>query len=267
LAEARAEDILEADPGFAVTHLDKPTATLTLHLNEAATALGGAPTQTLKLGAAHDGDFVYAAVAGRAEVYTLPHYLADVLQTRPTDMRDMTLMAKFDLDAVQSFTIVDGNKQMTVEHTGETWQMAAKGNVGQAPMMLDRGKVLGRLRQVMGVHGVAIAKVAPSAAKLSPRQGQIVVTLADHQRVTLQFGKQSDEAGGEPSGYYVRGNVDDHVYILQKGIRNNLLAMGDSMKSSATGAGLSALGPDALKNLPPDVRRAVEAQMAQQAGH
>ena len=292
VVRARARDILEEAPSKETTGFESGDA-LTLHLapekaedsgakegnnDEAKVAKGGkedadgqTPSTALKLtvGNKTEDGKVYARVSGREDVYVLPAYTARQLRKAPTDFRDLSLM-RFSVSDVKTLRIRDGKRTLVFKKKDDEWTLARHTEDKPEGFELDPNAVQRRLRRLHGAKAKRLAE-SQSLARTGIRgsRSQLRAELSDGQAAVLTFGKTTNNDGSEV--VYTRGNVDERVYVVSKRTQTGLLKGLESFKKRARGAGAAGMPPglanmdaDALKNLPPEVRRGLQKKLEKQ---
>ena len=261
---ARAQDILDADPGIGVTQLGPEADSLTFYLRDNAIAEQGGDkgvSRTLRLGATREDKSVYAQVEGRKEVVVLPAYAATALRKQRTDLRDLTIMLGFDVNQVEAITLDSGKRAVTLSKDSKdnTWHLP-RGEKTPAGFVLDPGKVMRRIQTVAHARALGLAKgQVAKAAGLSPPQGSISINLGGGNTFTVGFGAKATE---QDNAVYVLG-TDRKVYYIATYLRDTLLGGLDTFNKDAQQADpLSQLDPKTLAGLPPDVRASLEQQIA-----
>src|SRR5438093_8839726 len=87
--------------------------------------------QTLQIGTVpeKEQDQVYVRFAPRGSVYTLPKKIEEILNTKPSDLRDSHLV-RIDTNILDRITIDAPGKSKTVlARKGENWTIASRNDV------------------------------------------------------------------------------------------------------------------------------------------
>jgi len=257
LVSARAAEVLDSDPGEAA---GLAASTDVLRYTTAA-----GETRTLTLGAAQDDGSVYARSSAREPVVTLRKGTAESLRKPLRALRDLALMS-FDIGAARKLEIAGPHGDVVFEHEGEGWALA---NASEAPgddFVLDEGAVRRRVSALASIKGVAEASAdTPGVAQLDASPQHVAVTLQDGSVVTLRFG---DEAKWQEEDVVLaRGNAEPEVFFVRKPARDQLLGGLETFRRRDD-AGENPLGnidPQALQNLPPEVRESLLKQIQEKA--
>jgi len=268
LVNLRAKDILDADPGKDVTKLDGTMGKLAAVIPGA----DGGPAKKLEiwLGTAQGEDkSVYAQVVGSEDVVTLHESHARNLRKSATDFRDLKMMT-VEQDTVTHLEIVSGKMKLSFKKQGADWVLDQSSAKVPGDFELDPTKVTRRLSAVANARGTHLAEgVSRTAAGLNQAATSVFLTTADGKKASLVFGK--DTKHEDRDMVYASGNADDAVYMVTPHVRKNISGALESFKKTAApsgpggpGGALSNLDPKALQGLPPDVRKSLEQQMAQQ---
>lgn len=254
LTSAQAKEILDEDPGESVTGLGDGADTIVLQLTSG-------DSHTLRIGAEKDGG-VYARTSTRSDLFTLPEYLANNLRKPIAQMRDLSLMA-FDTSAAKRLEIVKDKERLVFEKEGEVWKVAESTQAHPEGFDLDPTAVTRRLSSLRSLRAVAVADPAATRDTGLDRPTQKAsVTLADDRVVTLAFGKETKWEDAE--AVYARGNADDKIYLVRPFARDNVLGGLDTFARREQTSPLANLDPEALKNLPPEVRESLMKQIEQE---
>jgi hypothetical protein len=255
LVTAQAKDVLDADPGEVKTGLSAGADTLVFHL------AAGEP-RSLRIGANDGGGNVYARASTRSDLVTIPDHLAKNLRKPLAQMRDLSLMA-FDPAAAKRLEIIKDKERLVFEKDGEAWKIAESSAPAPSDFSLDPFAVTRRLSMLSTVRGVADAGGDPSAKTgLDKPARKVTVGLADDHVVTLAFGAETKWEDAD--AVYARGNADDRTYIVRSGTRDSVLGGLDTFAKREQTSPLANLDPQALSNLPPEVRDSLLKQLAQQ---
>lgn len=192
--------------------LQEPRATLSLweegSKEPAVLKIGGNPKD--------DRDKTYAKASSRDGVVLLPKAIESLLQTKPNDLRDKSLV-RVEADIIDRVTIEGGGKEKIVlARSGESWVRKVDGkdeaiNVAAAKRLLD---------EVRGQEVAAfVSDVATELPKYGLDQPQVKLTFSSYasentaetkagekQIVALHFGK------AENGNIYTR--VEDEPFIV-----------------------------------------------------
>lgn len=255
LVGLRAREIVTAPPGPGETGLDQPAFVLAFADKE-----GG--RQVLEIGAATEKNNVYARVRGEKDVVLLSRYTAERLQKKPTDLRDLTMM-DLDPDKVSRLVVQGGDHRLVLARQGADWTIQESSEKVPDDFQLDPQRVDRRLQSFANTRAI---KPAPAASikttGLASPKVRLEATLEDGSTVTLNFGKETKDENRNV--VYARGNADDAIYLVSKGIRSSLTAGLEALrKRKAPPGGMPNLDPQALSKLPPEVRAKLMRQMQQ----
>ncbi len=232
-----------------------------------------AGTVTLRLGAAvpqgeeeKDPGQVYAMVDARAdEVITLLDSQAQNLRRGLDALRDLKVM---DFDPAKATKLsIRGEHRVDLEKKDGAWTLGAHSEKEPDDYEFDPASVMRRLRAVQNARATGVVTdMTLASAGLSRPSAEVVVTLEDGSTARLAFGTQFKDEN-ERDHVYLTGNGDGLVYKTTTWVRDNTTKGLDSFKKQAAPAGgaMSGLDPAALQNLPPEVRKSLQQQMAQQA--
>ncbi len=211
---------------------------------------------TLKLGAKKpEGGTVPMTVEGDPQVYVLSQFTAEQLLKGVEDMRNCTLLA-FDPAKANKLSVVAGGKTTVLQKTGAEWKVLEPKKLPDG-FQLDPGTVTNMLNRLHAMRATrAVLGVTDAAAGLTKPTATVEVQLEDGSKQAIRFG------GDTPAkdAHYVKG-VDALTYT-----------MGPAQRASFEG-GLDMFRqrppPDmsqirGLEQLPPEVRRQLEAQLKMQ---
>lgn len=239
LSTLNAQDFLSAPGDYAKAH----RFVLTKKDGKAVAVTLGATKR-------EDGTFALK-VDGDAQEYLVPSFVAEQLGAGLAGLRDLSLM-NFDVDKVTKLTIISGTKTV-VSKEAAGWKLIEP-KTPPAGVTFEPSQVMAQLNRLKGSRAM---KVAAEKAALGAPSTTIEV-LVDKKPVKLVFGADSGTAGE----VFVRGNVDDLVYVVSSGEKG----------SWGTGAQLfnkPAPPPDfgnmqGLEQLPPEIRQKLMEQLRQQ---
>lgn len=268
LVSLRAKDVLDADPGAEKTGFASGD---TLTFKTKGDANKTAATYSVQIGAIDpETKAAYVQVSGRSHVVTVSESSVIGLAKKPTTMRDLTFV-DFDIAKAKALTLRDGKTTLSFAKESADWTISGSTEKMAADFVLDPSGVTRRLSTLKSSRGEDIAEgVAAQVAGLGKPVAEVTVTLDDGKKVVLSFGQTVEENGKKLA--YARGNIDDLIYRVPEHVRENLLSMLDSFKKrepppgggGGFGGGLGNLDPGALKNLPADVRKSLEEQIAKE---
>ncbi len=260
LVTARAADVLDEDPGAEVSGLTDGADTL---LFDVAGEEGETVTRTIRLGADGENDAVYARVSMRDDLVTVPAHLARNLRKKLSDLRDLRLMS-FDVGRAARVELVDGEKRLVFERSGDKWSIAESTEEPGDDFDLDAAMVRRRIGEVANIRALGEAETeAPKVTGLVDPAGRVSVHLEGGEVAVLEFG--SATTWGDQEAVFARGNADDRVYLVQKRNRDRLLGGLDTFARRGPAAGgLGNLDPEALRNLPPEVRESLLRKLAEE---
>jgi hypothetical protein len=255
LLNARADEVLDADPGVAVTKLDAADV-LAFVVEQGEGETKTTVRREIKLGAAKEDKKVFAQVTGKPDVVTLAEYTAKSLRKAPTDFRDLKMIT-LDTEKVVKLSMDDGKNKLVLEKQGTEWKIASSTEKIPDDFSLDPAAVTRRLSAVANARG---AEVVEGMSRVGMGAVTASVTLEDKKTVSLVFGREFKKEDGRDM-QYAMGNADNLVYAVTKWTRENVTGGLKSFKKSADPSGLSNIDPKALQNLPPDVRAGLMQQM------
>ena len=262
----RLAEFVETDPGPALTGLDEHADKLTWYFIDDANGMAP-PSHVLLLGKAvadANAKVVYAQVVGQPQIYTVPDYAAAGVRKPLLYLRNLSVMA-FDPKQVVSLSLTDGKSRSRFDLKQEGWEVTTTTDKTPAQFALDSTKVSQRVMMASNMRALTLAKTADlKAAGLSVPKEILTVTLQDGKTASLRFGAAVDDPA-YPNSFYALGNADGHVYVVSKGLHDNLFRGLESFgKAQGGGAGAPPqFDAKALQNLPPEVRASIQQQLAQ----
>ena len=257
-ASLRAVDFADG-VGDDVAGLAGPHTTIT------ATRTTGAPL-VLHLGNTNDKGNVYARKDGDAQLYLLPAYGVKNVDKGLDDFRDLSLL-NAELGDITEVTFTSGGTRIVVAKDGDGWKRVAP---KAAPADFDDGQinnVVGALTRLKGSRFVG----AEGAAALAKSAVTVQVKTAAGVQ-TVRFGAAPAE-GSDVKDVMVLG-ADGYVYATSPWARTRYAEpVGLFKKPPAPPPGMGGMGGpgglggiQGLENLPPDVRKKLEASLRQQQG-
>jgi hypothetical protein len=258
LVGARAAELLDEDPGAA--------AGLGAGADQLRFSVGDAEQRSLALGSAQEDGAVYARSSEREPVLTIRQGTVAELRKTVRELRDLSLLA-FDTGTVEKIAIGDGASSLTLEKDGGGWRIAESSQTVEDDYALDVGAVHGRISRLAGLKALAEADASLIAEGGGFDDSAASVSLSGgaDDPATLTFGATVQWDDREV--VLARGSVDDRTYLVEPYIRDQVLGGLASLKQrpAPPGGGLGGLDPQALQNLPPEVRESLLKQMQQQA--
>jgi hypothetical protein len=205
---------------------------------------------TVRVGPRQSDGVYPVRVEGDAQGYLVGAWQAESLTKGLEGLRDTRLLP-FEPAKAQRLSIASGGKPVVVAKEGESWKLvepktAPSGvdiDLAQVPMVLQRLANLRALRVAADV----------SEAKAGVARGAVVeVTLEGGEKATLRFGAEA----GSASEVYARGS-DGLVYVVNAAERTHWTQGLELFKRLPPPPPMGS----GLDQLPPDIRRQLEAQL------
>ncbi len=260
LVNARADEILDADPGLETTKLGPESDLLAFVVETGEGESKTSVRRELRLGASKEDKKVYAQVSGKPDVVTLAEWTAKSLRKAPADLRDLKFMS-LETDKVVKLDIQDGRERLVLEKQGAEWKVSSSSETIPGDFTLDPAGVSRRLSAIANARAAEVAPgVSAAAAGLAGAKAQVIVTLEDKKSAVIKFGKEFKKEDGREM-QYAAGNADNLVYAVTKWTRENITGGLKTFKKTGDPSGLSNIDPKALQNLPPDVRAGLMQQI------
>lgn len=212
----------------------------------------------LKLGNKRQDGTSPVRLAGDDTVYLLPGWQAEAISKTPESLRDMRLLPSMEASAVSQLRIVSGGKKTVVKKDGESWKVLEP-KVLPAGFDFAQEQVTAQIQRIGMLRGAKVVRGVSSAqAGLLKPTLEIELDSAGAPTQKIRFGSA---VPGETTQIYAQGD-DGLVYAAA------------AHDKSAFEAGLELFkrpppppdfrGAQGLEQLPPDIRRQLEAQMRQQ---
>jgi hypothetical protein len=208
----------------------------------------------LKLGAKKPEGTVPLSVDGDPQVYLLPQWAADQLLKSQEDLRDTTLLA-FEPEKVEKLSITAAGKSTVLAKSAGAWKVTEP-KTPPAGFELDPAMVTSQLQRLRTLRAAKVVNgVADAAAGFGKPTAMVELQLAGGKKQLLKF-------GGETPGkeLYVKGSADALTYSIGTHERQSLEQGVDLFKKRPPPDMSQIRG---LEQLPPDVRRQLEAQLRQ----
>jgi hypothetical protein len=205
-------------------------------------------------------------VEGDPQVYLVGQYLQKELGKPLTGLRDLSLVS-FDPLKVKRLSI-HGVKPVVVEKEGATWKVTDPKTL-PAGADFDPNQVVTQLNRLKGIHATGLAvEGQPEAAQAFKKPLVVEVTLEDGKKETLEFGAAASKPVSPGKEVFVRGAVDKALYSIGEFEKTRFDTGVDLFKKPPPPPNFGGPGGGikGLEQLPPDVRRQLEAQMRQRGG-
>lgn len=260
IVSARAKDVLDNDPGADKTQIETGDRLIFKVREPSKPEI--IYDRELRLGGNLGDKSIYAKVVGQPDIYTLPEYLAKSLRKGVSDLRDFGMM-QLDTSKVEELSIQDEKSRLLLRKTQNGWQIANATPAAPKDFKFDGTAVDRRLAALAQAKGLKLATINATEAGLNNSSTKITAKLSDGQGVTLTFGKSLKDENRD--AVYAKGNADAEVYVTASWTKTNLLGGIDTFKErpQPTGNNFSNIDPNALQQLPPDVRQSLMQQMQQ----
>jgi hypothetical protein len=235
---------------FTTDALGEPTATFELEQKDGKKV-------TVKLGAQKADKTTPLAVDGDPQVYVIGAYIGDQLTKKLDDLRDTSLLA-FEPDKVNklTFSVLDKPK-VALAKEKDGWKVVEPKAL-PAGFEFDPAMVNMQLTRLKNVHAAHLApSVADAAAGFAKPTGTVELALEGGAKQTLVFGAETPT-----KELYVKGSVDKLTYSIGSGERQTF-TQGVELFKKRPPPPSNMNNIQGLDQLPPEVRRQLEAQMRQ----
>jgi len=254
LVNCRAGEVLEADPGAETTGLGAGADGFVFVGADGA-------RRALSLGVTTDDKKVYAQVAGKPDVYTLPEHTAKNLRKAVTDLRDLKLV-KLDKAAVRRLQIKGEGVSHSFIKQGNDWKIDKSSDEIPADFELDMMAVHRKIQALETTRALRLADPAVTLVKagLIRPKTTVEARYEDGTSFTLAFGAEFKD--DDRDVVYAKGTIDDALYVVGRWTRDNLVGPLEKYRKRAD-QGMPNIDPSALQNLPPDVRENLMKQLQQ----
>jgi hypothetical protein len=216
-----------------------------------------------------DGEKFYARVKGDAQLYELSKYVFDEATRKLDYFRNMKLIS-LDPSKVKRIRLVSSKSDVISEKSDKEWVLK-KPAILPKDMVWDADYASKVPDRLCSLHATRIVHVIPSAAGLaSENTAKARIELEDEagKKEILLFGNLLKPGKGKEGAdeVYVRSPIDGQIYVLPAGVLKNVESGFEYFRQPAAHAG-GQPGQDGLQNLPPEIRRQIEAAMRQQGQH
>ena len=257
LVQTRADVLLDADPGLAITSMNKAVDRLTIQLKPKNPS--DAPVRkTLILGATGDNKSSYVQVEGTPDIAIIPGYTGVTLRKTRENLRDLRLTKPVDLAHIKGLSLRRGKQRLALVRKDGAWSLPAGAAVASGTH-LDSVRVQRRAMDVANARGAAVAPgVRAQQAGIASAEGEARLIFEDKSTVAIVFGRRT--AGNQ---VYVQGTADGRVYLVNAALRDHILGMLDTLTTKPEGDPLARFDQDGIGNLPPDVRAGLSEHFAQ----
>lgn len=241
LSALSAQDFLDGDPGPLPSTVEAE--------------LKGGKALVLRLGAKRPEGTVPLRVDGDPQTYLLAQWTADALLKTLDDLRDTTLLA-YEAEKVQRVTLTAGGKSTVLARDGAAWKLVEPKQV-PAGFELDPQAVLGQLQRWKSLRAAkVVAGVSDAAAGLGAPSAKLELALDGGGRQAVTFGAETPA-----KERYVKGSADGLLYAIGAGELQQL-EQGLELFRRRPPPDLGQVR--GLEQLPPELRRQLEAQLRAQ---
>jgi hypothetical protein len=209
----------------------------------------------VSLGAKRPEGTVPLRVEGDAQTYLLASWQAEGLTKRLDDLRDTSLLS-FDPQKVTKLVLAAAGKKTVVVKDAAAWKLVEplKPPDGFEFDSQEVESQLGRLRSLRGLRletGASEAKAGFSAGGT-----MVELTVEGEKALKLRFGGPASNA----NEVYVKGAADEGIYVIGQA-EKLAFEKGVELFKRRPPPDLSQMR--GLEQLPPEVRRQLEAQLRQ----
>lgn len=218
---------------------------------------------------AKTANLVPVRVDGDAVTYLVSSWSTGQLQKSLLDYRDLSLLA-FDVDKAAKLTIEAGKKVVAAKRDG-VWAVLDPKTL-PAGFEFEPNTVASQLNMLKNMKASRlVTDVKEAQAGLGKPTATVEVVLEDGSKQTLRFGKTLTNDKGAKE-VLVKGSVDGEIYATGEYTVKRFDQGVDLFKKPKPPPGMGGMGGmgglggmKGLENLPPEVRRQLEAQLRAQA--
>ncbi len=217
---------------------------------------GDAAARSLVFGGGDETN-VYARSSERQRVLSLRAGNAKRVRLSLAELRDMSVV-EVDPARASRIEIVDGEERLILAKGDAGWSIAESSQAVADDFDLDQGAVARRLAAIARLAGVAEAPAGVDSASAT----QIVKITQGDDVVSVAFGGESKHEERD----VVESVGGGKTYLVAKSARDRIVAGLDSFarREAPPAGGLGGIDPEALKNLPPEVRDSLLKKMAEE---
>jgi hypothetical protein len=209
----------------------------------------------MKLGAKTQANLVPFSLEGDPQTYLLPGWTADQLLKKLEDLRDTTLLS-FDATKVTKLSISAGGKSTVLARNGADWKIVEPKTLPSG-FEFDPNTVQSQLMRLHGIRAAkAVTDVPEAKAGLAKPVASVELGLEGGGKQQLKFGGETPT-----KELYVKGSADNLLYAIGAHEKTSLEQGVDMFKKRPPPDMSQIRG---LDQLPPDVRKQLEAQLRQQ---
>jgi hypothetical protein len=195
------------------------------------------------------------SLEGDPQTYLLPGWTGDQLLKKLDDVRDTTLLS-FDATKVNKLSISAGGKSTVLARNGADWKIVEPKTLPTG-FEFDPNTVQSQLLRLRGIRGVkAVSDVPDAKAGLSKPVASVELSLEGGGKQQLKFGGEAPD-----KALYVKGSADNLLYAIGAHEKASFDQGVDMFKKRPPPDMSQIRG---LDQLPPDVRKQLEAQLRQQ---
>lgn len=216
--------------------------------------LKGGKQLAMKIGA-KQGDTVPFSIDKDPQVYLLPAYATEAVLKKPEDLRELTLLGAFEPEKVTRVAISAGGKSTVLVKDAAGWKVVEP-KTPPAGFELDPAMVQQQLQRFRALRGTkAVTGVSDAAAGFSKPSASVELTLEGGARQAFKLGSETPQ-----KELYAKGSADALVYAVGAHEKQQL-EQGVELFKKRPPPDMSQIR--GLEQLPPDVRRQLEAQLRQ----
>jgi hypothetical protein len=222
------------------------TTTVTLETKEGKSHI-------LRFGAKKTEGTYPLRVEGDPQTYLIAGWSAEQILKSPEDLRDTTLL-RFDAAEVEQLTVTAAGKKVTVAKDQTSWKLVEPKTAPE----FEGTQVDALLTRIQALRGLKVVRdVADAKAGISSPSVQIQLNLKGGKSSAVRFG-----SGGPSEGQvYVKG-ADGLLYSINAGEKASFEKGVELFKKPPPPPSFG--GAQGLDQLPPEIRRQLEAQLRQQ---
>jgi hypothetical protein len=215
---------------------------------------------TVSFGKEDDKKRIYTQVSGDPQLYVVNNYSLKNVAKPLLELRDLALLPGLEADKVTKLSIAGAEGAVVVEKKDGAWSLT-KGTA-PADKPFDAATVDSKIGQLARLK--ATTYLGQGAAIPAAKPNTVITLVVDGESAprTITFGGDLPAEGDQPANNVGVKVSDGHAYGISKYQRDRWGKPFDLFKKVAPPPGAGGGGGiPGMENLPPDIRKQLEAQL------
>ncbi len=210
------------------------------------------------------GSFYAQLASSPEDIFEIPAQSKHSAVKTLDAFRDLTLIELNPADVV-ALELVKEKRKLVFKRGDAGWELASSSEKVPEDFELDPTAIDRRLTSLgRAIAMQLVPNTSEKAAGFSKPYATVKAIASDGSEAQLTIGAELET--GDVKTRYAQGNKDPLIYMITGYLTETLVAGLDSFKKSEQPSGSAGITPEALQQLPPEIREAVMERLRQEQG-